>query len=68
MGIETPVLDDMKTKRFIWFRHIQRVADNRWPKQVLEFPSGQRKTRVRWMKKIQDAVEERGVEDGQQEW
>jgi hypothetical protein len=56
-----------KTKHLIWSGHIKRKADI-WPKHVPEWMRpGRTKTgepRFRWMKRIQDAIVERGVEEG----
>jgi hypothetical protein len=73
--LQNSVLDCLKTK-LIWYGHIQRMADNRWPKQVLEWlPPGRRQVgrpRVRWIGGIQDAVADRGLEGGhrmdREEW
>jgi hypothetical protein len=35
MGKQNLILDDVKTKQLVWFGHFQRMADRRWPKQVL---------------------------------
>jgi hypothetical protein len=50
------------------------MADNRWPNKWSECHQEgvESKTRVRWMKTIQDAMAERGVDKGQwmgaEEW
>jgi hypothetical protein len=32
VGLQSTVLDDVKTKHLIWYGHVQRMADNRWLK------------------------------------
>jgi hypothetical protein len=65
MGLENSALDDIQSKLLIWYRHVHRMAGNRWPKEVLEWmPQGRRKRgrpRVRRMKGIQDAISQREV-------
>jgi hypothetical protein len=64
MDLQTSVYDDIKTKQCC------TDTSTEWPKRVLEWmPPGRRKTgrpRVRWTKLIQDAMEERRVQEGQQ--
>jgi hypothetical protein len=63
MDLQTFILDDIKTKPLIWYEHVQRMADNRVPKKVLELmPPRRRKRRrlrIRWIKGIQDAMAQR---------
>jgi hypothetical protein len=43
MTVRNSVLDDIKTKQLLWYGHVQRVADHRWPKEVLKWiPLGRR--------------------------
>jgi hypothetical protein len=70
MDLQNSVLDDIKTKQFIWYRQVQRMIDNRWPKEILaQMPPGGRvkrtRLRVTWSKGIKDAIAKRVVEEGQ---
>ena len=44
MGVTHTIIDDIKTKQLIWYGHVQRMAENRLPKQILTWtPHGRRK-------------------------
>jgi hypothetical protein len=44
MNVTRSLLDDVKTKQFQWYGHVQRMEEGRLPKGVLEWrPSGGRK-------------------------
>lgn len=59
--LQNSTLDD----KTIWYEHAQGLADDRWPKQGLQWMSpGRKKTGIQ-KGRNHDAVAERGVEEGQ---
>ena len=44
MGVQCSIVDDIKTKQLGWFGHVQRMPDNRLPKEILRWtPYGRRR-------------------------
>ena len=63
MEVRHTIVDDIKTKQLIWYGHVQRMADNRLPKQILLWtPHGRRRRgrpRRSWMDGIDSEIRER---------
>jgi hypothetical protein len=60
MSLQTSILDDMKTKQ-----HVQRMTDNRWPKQILVWMTPGRKKKGSLTEENPGCNAETGVEEGQ---
>jgi hypothetical protein len=62
-------LDNVRTKVLISDGHVQRIAGNKRPVEVLEWKQQGRRTRGstkgRWMKGIHNAMAEREIEEKQ---
>ena len=76
MGVTHTIIDDIKTKQLIWYGHVQRMAENRLPKQILTWtPHGRRKRgrpRRSWRARIDKEIKERDLPESQwrdrEEW
>ncbi|KAJ4439728.1 hypothetical protein ANN_07856 [Periplaneta americana] len=67
-NIQEDVIDRLECRRFQWFLHVQRMAEERWPKKVLNWsPPGRRKKgrpRLAWRGGVAEAMETRGLQNG----
>ena len=66
MGVrQTTIIDDIKTKQLKWYGHVQRMEEDRLPKQVLKWtPHGRRRRgrpRRSWREGIDKEMEEREI-------
>ncbi|XP_044760889.1 uncharacterized protein LOC123318344 [Coccinella septempunctata] len=76
MGSKHTITDDIKTKQLIWYGHVQRMPDNRLPKQILTWtPRGRRRRgrpRKSWREGIEKEMEERELPENlwlnREEW
>ena len=63
IGSETSIVDDIEAKQLVWYGHVQRMENDRWPKRMLKYcpPSRRRRGRPRrtWIQGIQSAMEKR---------
>lgn len=61
MGVEGTIVHDIMTKQLVWYGHVQRMADTRLPKKVLEWvPPGRRRRgrpAKRWVEGIHEEME-----------
>jgi hypothetical protein len=39
MNVTRSLLDDIKTKQFQWYGHVQRIEEGRLPKEVMKWQS-----------------------------
>ena len=56
MGVGHTIVDDIKTKQLIWYGHVQRMAENRLPKQILLWTPQGRRRRVRPRRSWRDGI------------
>lgn len=67
MGVHRTITDDIRTKQLRWYGHVQRMADERLPKQVLDWkPIGRRKRgrpRKSWREGIDKDIGMLGLEE-----
>lgn len=67
MGVHRTITDDIRTKQLRWYGHVQRMADERLPKQVLDWkPIGRRKRgrpRKSWREGIYKDIGMLGLEE-----
>lgn len=65
MGVRKTITDDIKTKQLIWYGHVQRMTEDRLPKQILTWaPHGRRRRgrpRRSWREGIDKEMEEREI-------
>lgn len=71
MNVETTILEEInQRKQLYWYGHVQRMSDERIPKQVLNWVPIERKTKRRgrlkitWMMDIQKAMSESNLQPG----
>lgn len=67
MGISHTLIDDIRTMQLKWYGHVQRMNDERLPKQVLTWkPPGKRRRgrpRRSWREGIDNEIREREIEE-----
>ncbi|CAG9828338.1 unnamed protein product [Diabrotica balteata] len=76
MGVKHTIVDDIKTQQLIWYGHVQRMPDDRIPKQIFTWtPQGRMKRerqRRSWREGIKKELEEREILPGlwlnREEW
>lgn len=37
MGVQRTIIDTVETKRLLWYVHLERINDSRWPKKVWQW-------------------------------
>jgi hypothetical protein len=53
LGLQNYILDYIKTKLLIWYGHIQRMADKKWPTKCWSgYHQEEERLKVRWLKRI----------------
>jgi hypothetical protein len=71
MNVTRSVLDDIQTKQLQWYGHVQRLAEGRLPKGVMEWrPAGRRKQgrpKLTWVEGIIGLMGEKGIGGGRLE-
>jgi len=62
------IMDTINMKRLIWYGHVQRMPDERWPKRMLDWVPNRRRKRGRprraWRENIQTEMEWRDLHSG----
>lgn len=70
IGIEGSIMEAVERKRLIWYGHVERMSDERLPKQVMKYmPRGYRRRgrpKKSWNEGIRKAMSARNLRDG--EW
>lgn len=65
MGIEKDILEEIERRQLVWFGHVNRLDDNRWPKRILKWTPPQHRKRGRpkrsWRDEINDAMSSRNL-------
>lgn len=68
MNVQGTILDTIDRKRLIWYGHLQRMGDNRWPKKIWQWVPPERRKRGRpprsWQRDIDEAMAVRGLQGG----
>nr|CAH7762053.1 unnamed protein product [Callosobruchus chinensis] len=67
MDVQETILDTIGSKRLTWYGHLERMANNRWPKKVWEWTPPGRRKRGRPPRSLEKDVEEemlRGLQEG----
>ena len=71
MGIEGTIVNDIEQKQLIWYGHVQRMHNERIPKQVIHWiPPGKRKRgrpKKTWMEGIRRSMSEKNLTEDQWE-
>jgi len=67
MGVTHTIADEVRVKQLRWYGHVQRMPEERLPKQIFKYtPQGRRKRgrpRRSWREGIDKELRERGVEE-----
>ena len=62
------IMDTINMKRLIWYGHVQRMPEERWPKKMLDWIPNRRRKRGRprraWRENIQLEMEWRNLQYG----
>ena len=62
--------DRIETRQLIWYGHVMRMLEDRWPKRAMNYVPRKRRKRGRpaktWMEGIRNAMEDRAI--GEEEW
>ena len=65
MHVMRSLLDDIKTRQFQWYGHVQRMEEGRLPKEVTKWsPSGIRKLgrpKLTWAEEIRGLMGGKGI-------
>ena len=69
MKVDHDIITTIEKKRLVWYGHIQRMGEERWPKKVLNWippPELLKKGRPpkSWKGEIRQTMEDRGLKDG----
>lgn len=69
MNVQNNIIDSIENKRLLWYCHLQRMAQARWPQRVLNWtPQGRRKPgrpAISWKKDIVGAMETETGKNGE---
>lgn len=67
MEIRSSIVEEIERKQLIWFGHVNRMPEERWPKKILTWiPPEKRKRgrpRTSWRGGIDEAMSARGLEE-----
>ncbi|KAK4883930.1 hypothetical protein RN001_000201 [Aquatica leii] len=68
MKVDKTIIDTIETKRLLWYGHLERMEETRWPQKIWKWtPQGRRKrgrpTRT-WFQEIQYAMATRDLRQG----
>lgn len=68
-GVQTTITRRLENKALQWYGHVQRMQNERWPIQILNWIPERRRRRGRpvltWKTYIQEVMNEKGLEEGQ---
>ena len=68
MKVDHDIVTTIEKKRLVWYGHIKRMGEERWPKKVLNWIDPERLKRGRppksWKSEIRQTMEDRGLKDG----
>lgn len=70
MEVDGTIIDTIENKRLLWYGHMQRMTNERWPKRVWDWVPPNRRKRGRprrsWNMDVQEAMTARGLRE--EEW
>nr|CAH7740812.1 unnamed protein product [Callosobruchus chinensis] len=68
MNVKQTIIDAIEQKQLIWYGHLQRMDEDRWPKIVWHWTPPERRKRGRpprsWTNDIQESMAARGLQEG----
>nr|CAH7760132.1 unnamed protein product [Callosobruchus chinensis] len=68
IDVQETILDTIGSKCLTWYGHLERMANNRWPKKVWEWTPPGRRKRGRpprsWKKDVEEEMVLRGLQEG----
>jgi len=66
--IEDTIVDRIENRQLIWYGHIMRMGNERWPRKMISYtPANRRKQgrpRTSWRKGIEEAMRRREISEG----
>jgi len=69
IGLEETIIKEIEQNQLTWYGHVQRMAEERFPKIALNWMTKQKRARGRskknWMEGIKKAMNERHLNEGQ---
>jgi hypothetical protein len=67
MDLDKTITDRVEVKRLVWYGHLQRMSEERWPKKIWEWtPQGRRRRglpRRTWSNNIKEAMVARDLDE-----
>lgn len=67
VGERETILDTIDNKRLIWYGHLLRMNENRWPKKVYQWTPPEKRKRGRpprrWKQDIEETMNSRGLQE-----
>jgi hypothetical protein len=67
MDLDKTISDRVEEKQLVWYGHLQRMSEERWPKKIWEWtPHGRRRRgrpRRTWSNNIKEAMTARDLDD-----
>ncbi len=68
-GVQTTITRRLENKVLQWYGHVQRMQNERWPNQILNWIPERRRRRgspvLTWKAYMQEVMDEKGLEEGQ---
>lgn len=63
-------MDRVETRKLVWYGHVMRMPEERWPKRALTYIPNKRRRRGRpstsWLQGIKESMTDRAIKEG--EW
>ncbi|KAK4871484.1 hypothetical protein RN001_015608 [Aquatica leii] len=67
LEVERNIIEEVEKKQLIWYGHVQKMEDERWPKKTIKWVPPERRKRGRpkkkWIQEMETAKAARGLED-----
>jgi Reverse transcriptase (RNA-dependent DNA polymerase) len=69
IGMKDTVIERIETRQLVWYGHVMRMGEQRWPKKALEYvPRNRRKKgrpRTTWKQNVEKAMSSRDLEENE---
>jgi hypothetical protein len=67
MGVDGNIIQELQSRQLTWYGHVQRMANNRHPKQANQWKPPWRKKKgspkLTWLDNIKRALSERNLQE-----
>jgi hypothetical protein len=67
MDLDKTITDRVQEKQLVWYGHLQRMSEERWPKKIWEWtPQGRRRRgrpRKNWSNNVKEAMAARDLDE-----